>query len=132
MATWWKRWRGRPRLSDERALELMVELWDCLAEHPEWSKADFFRRRNYGFMASSCPLCEHVYERYTPFSCRHCLLLGLWAEGRPESECQHPDSPYSAWMHTTDPSKKASSAKAVANLARGALARLRAERGERG
>lgn len=126
MVTWWEKRKELPRLTDEQALEFMIELWDCLAQHPGWVKLEFFRQRGLDPMLNSCPLCEHVNERHTPFSCRYCLLYGKWAKGQPESDCTYLGSPYRTWSQTLDPSESSISAKAVANLARVALAELRA------
>ena len=88
-------------LTAQRAVELMRELWQWLAENPGTTKSDWGGWPKYGRMIIGSPCCEYDEECRIScegsYICCSCPLYGMWVAGDQKSRCFDEGSPFAIW-----------------------------------
>lgn len=99
------------RLTLKRSLELCLELWSWLRDHPDMTaKLEWPKWNRYGSVFNMCFACEYdilEYEKqkrkgFHIMACSVCPLKGLWG-----TDCTRDSSPYNKWCNAkTDKSRQ--------------------------
>uniref|UniRef100_A0A6H1ZNB7 Uncharacterized protein n=1 Tax=viral metagenome TaxID=1070528 RepID=A0A6H1ZNB7_9ZZZZ len=85
------------------ALMLCWEIWDEMAQHPEW-KGSNGKGKTGAFLRTdiTCAACDFAYKRVEYgrveygkdlLDCGHCIMIELWPEG-----CTNLPSPYYSYL----------------------------------
>jgi len=98
-----------------------VQLWDALAEHPEWTKSNAFhnklRLQHMADYRNNCPACEYARTTFG-VNCDKCAI----EEWR--ADCCFDTGAYVEWVDAKTLERSAKAARAIADLARENIKRL--------
>lgn len=102
----------------KESLEICIQIWDWLAEHPEHDKKYAVEFLDLPPMLNECACCE--FTEFLGFdNCEdNCPLTGLWSDNSHGSSCLSDNSIFQQWGGSGTTKETTKYAKAIADAAR--------------
>ncbi len=82
------------KLTKKQAIDLSIELWECLAKTGNGSKASWPRWKEFGSIDADCFLCEYNGKKHDSYGVRICTRCPYYKN---YGHCWERESPFMMW-----------------------------------